>query len=140
MNYARIALATLGATVVYFILGGLLFGLSPLADEFRKFPAVFRTPDDMKTVIPIGIFGMILSMLVLTVLYSLLYREGSGIAQGARFGALIGAFAVGSFVLHNYVNLNIGLKLTIEQAAAYLVQWIVVGIVIGLIYKTSSAP
>jgi len=30
---------------------------------------------------------------------------------------------------------NIGLKLTLEQAAAYFVEWTVVGIVIGLIYK-----
>jgi hypothetical protein len=39
------------------------------------------------------------------------------------------------FVLHNYVNLNIGLKLALGQAAAYFVQWTIIGIVIGLIYK-----
>jgi hypothetical protein len=33
------------------------------------------------------------------------------------------------------VNLNIGMKLTLQQAVAYLVEWTVVGIVIGLIYK-----
>ena len=68
-------------------------------------------------------------------MYALLYRGGSGIARGAQFGVLVGAFAVGSFVLHNYVNLNIGLKLTLEQAVAYLLQWIIVGIVLGLIYR-----
>jgi hypothetical protein len=65
----------------------------------------------------------------------MLYRGGSGAAEGARFGALIGLFAVGSFVLHNYVNLNIGLKLTLEQALAYFIQWTLVGLVIGLIYR-----
>ena len=54
--------------------------------------------------------------------------------QGAIFGALIGVFSVCSFVIHNYVNLNIGLKLTVEQAIAYFVEWVVTGIVIGLIY------
>jgi hypothetical protein len=39
------------------------------------------------------------------------------------------------FVLHNYVNLNIGLKLSVGQAVAYFVQWTIIGIVIGLIYK-----
>jgi hypothetical protein len=38
-------------------------------------------------------------------------------------------------VIHNYVDLNIGLKVTLEQAAAYSVQWIVVGVVIGLVYR-----
>jgi uncharacterized membrane protein len=57
------------------------------------------------------------------------------VAEGARFGALIGVFAVCAFVVHNYVNLNIGLKLTLEQAVAYFVEWTVAGIVIGLIYR-----
>lgn len=135
MNYGRLALATLGATAVYFALGGLLFGLGPLRREFEKYPAIYRTADDMKGVMAYGILAMLLSMLVLAVLYAMIYRGGSGATEGARFGALIGLFAVGSFVLHNYVNLNIGLKLTLEQALAYFIQWTLVGLVIGLIYR-----
>ena len=44
-----------------------------------------------------------------------------------------------SFVVHNYVNLNIGLKLTLEQAVAYFVEWVVAGIAIGLIYRPPAA-
>jgi len=40
---------------------------------------------------------------------------------GAVFGALIGIFSIGSFVIHNYVNLQIGLKLTMQQSAAYFI-------------------
>jgi hypothetical protein len=40
-------------------------------------------------------------------------------------------------VLHNYVNLNIGLKLTLQQCALYFLEWLVVGIAIGLIYRPS---
>jgi len=69
------------------------------------------------------------------VIYAMLYQGGSGFAEGARFGTLIGVFAVCAFVVHNHVNLNIGLKLTLEQSAAYFVEWTVVGTVIGLIYK-----
>ena len=39
-------------------------------------------------------------------------------------------------VAHNYVNLNIGRKLALEMAAAELVQWTIVGLVIGLVYKS----
>jgi hypothetical protein len=74
-------------------------------------------------------------MVVLAVIYAMLYHGGFGVAEGARFGALIGVFSVCAFVVHNYVNLNIGLKLTLEQAAAYFVEWVVTGIVIGLIYR-----
>ena len=36
---------------------------------------------------------------------------------------------------HNYVNLNIGLKLTAEHAAAYFFEWLAEGIVIGMSYR-----
>jgi len=60
---------------------------------------------------------------------------GSGIAPGLCLGALIGIFSVCTFVIHNYVNLNIGLKLTVYQGISYFIQWLIVGAAIGLIYK-----
>jgi hypothetical protein len=33
-----------------------------------------------------------------------------------------------------------GLKLTLMQAVAYFVQWTIIGIVIGLIYKPLATP
>jgi len=135
VNYPRLVFAALGATAVYFFIGGLLFTSPLLKREFQKYPAVYRTQEDMKTVWPIGIAGMLLSMVALTVLYALLYRDGSGLVQGLRFGALVAAFSLGSFVLHNHVNLNIGVRLTVAQAVAYSFEWLAVGVVIGLIYR-----
>lgn len=141
MNFSRWMLATLGATVAYFAFGFLVFGVLPhLKAEFAKYPNVYRTPETMQGVMPVGMAAMLLSILVLVVLYAMVYRGGSGFVEGARFGALIGFFAVCAFVFHNYVNLNIGWKLTVEQAVAYFVEWTVVGIVIGLIYKPGATP
>jgi hypothetical protein len=100
-----------------------------------KYPAVYRSREGIKSTMPVGMAAMFVSILALAVIYAMLFRDGSGLVQGAQFGALIGVFAIGSFVVHNYVNLNIGLKLTIEQAVAYFVEWLVTGIVIGLIYR-----
>ena len=135
MNYSRIALAGLGATVVYFAIGILLFALLPLADEVRQFAAVYRTPESMKRVAPVGMVALLLSMMALAALYALAFRDGSSVAQGVRFGFLVGVFAAGSFVLHNYVSLNIGLRLALLQAVAYFVQWVGSGVVIALIYR-----
>jgi hypothetical protein len=136
MNLSRIALAAIGAFVAYFVAGGAAFGLVPsLRNEFLKYPAVYRSQDGIKSVMPVGMAAMFVGMVVLVVLYAMLYRGGSGVAEGARFGALIGVFAVCAFVVHNYVNLNIGGKLTLQQSVAYLVEWIVTGVVIGLIYR-----
>jgi hypothetical protein len=135
MNIARVALAALGAFVAYFALGTLAFAVTPLAGEFRKYPAVFRSQESIKHVAPVGMVAMLAAMCIVVVIYAMLYRGGSGLAEGARFGALIGGFVVCAFVFHNYVNLNVGLTLTIQNSVAYFVQWIVVGIVIGLIYR-----
>ena len=136
MNLLHLFLAALGAFVVYFALGGLFFAVLPwLRAEFMKYPAVYRSQESMKGVMPGGMLAMFVAMVVLAVLYAMLYKGGSGLCEGARFGALVGVFAVCSFVIHNHVNLNIGWKLTIQQAVAYFVEWVAVGIVIGLIYK-----
>ena len=84
---------------------------------------------------PAGMAAMFVAILALAVIYALSYQGGSGLMKGARFGALIGVFAIGSFVVHNYVNLNIGLALTMQQAIAYFAEWVVVGIAMGLIYR-----
>ena len=136
MNYARILLASLCAFVAYFIYGGILFGVLPwLRTEFAKYPAVYRSQEGIKSTMAFGMLAMFIALTAIAVLYAMAYSGGSGVVEGARFGTLIGVFAIGSFVVHNYVNLNIGLKLTVQQSIAYFVQWVIVGIVIGLVYK-----
>ncbi len=136
MNLLRIGLAALGAFAAYFLVGGLAFGLIPsLKSEFLKYPAVYRPQEGQMSHMPVGMAAMFLAIVALALIYAMLYQSGYGVAEGARFGALIGVFAIGSFVVHNYVNLNIGLKLTLQQIVVYFVEWVVVGIVISLIYK-----
>ena len=138
MNYSRIALAGLGATVAYFALGFLLFALLPLADEVRQYAAVYRPEESMQRVAPVGMAAMLLSLLALAALYAFGFRDGSSVARGVRFGFLVGVFAAGSFVLHNYVSLNIGLRLALLQAVAYFVQLFGAGVVIALIYRPTK--
>ena len=138
MNYGRIALATAGGTVAYFAAGSAMFILVPqLIEEGRKYSAVFRSPEEQMARMPVMMAAILVAILALAVLYALAYRGGSGLAEGARFGALVGVFVVSAFVVHNYVNLNFGLTLMLMQAVAYFVEWTVVGTVIGLLYKSS---
>jgi hypothetical protein len=136
MNYVRIGLASVGAFVAYMAIGALTFvALPSLKKEFLKYPAVYRSHEGQMSHFPIAMVAMLLSIVVLTILYAKFDRDGSALADGASFGALIGLFVVGGFVLHNYANLNIGLRLTAFSAIAYFIEWCVVGIVIGLLYK-----
>lgn len=135
MNYPRLGLAALGGTVASFAFGFLVLWLAPaLFAEARKYPAVFRSEEEMMNVMPFALVASFIAILVLAIIFAMIHKGGSGVTKGARLGVLFGIFAV-SNVLHNYVNLNIGLKLALGQAAAYFVQWTIVGIVVGLIYK-----
>jgi hypothetical protein len=135
MNVLRIAAAAVAAFVVYFMLGFAFFANPAMRAEFQKYGAVYRSQESMKAVMPFGMLGMLLSMVVLTVLFAMIHPAGAGVAAGAGFGLLIALYALGSFVLHNHVNLNIGARLTALQATAYTVEWLAVGMVISLIYR-----
>jgi hypothetical protein len=136
MNYLSLGLAALGGTVASFAFGFLVFWLVPgLIKEGHKYPAVFRPKEEMMKVMPVGLVATFLSILVAALIFALMHHGRSGAAAGAHFGVLIGVFVVCAFVLHNYVNLNIGLKLALGQAVAYFFQWAIIGTVIGLIYK-----
>ena len=136
MNFLRLGLAALGGTVASFAVGFLLMWLVPaLIEEGHKYPAVFRRKEEMFRVMPIGLVASFVAILVVAIIFAMIRQGGSGITEGARFGVLVGIFVVCAFVLHNYVNLNIGLRLALLQSVAYFVQWTIVGIVIGLIYK-----
>jgi hypothetical protein len=143
MNVSRVVLAAFGAFVAYFVVGGATFVLVPsLKTEFLKYPAVYRDHDGQMSHMPAGMAAIFLSIAVLAVLYAMQYQAALSIGEGARsgliFGALIGLFVIGGFVLHNYANLNIGLKLTLQQAVAYFAEWLIVGVVIGLIYRPAT--
>jgi hypothetical protein len=137
MNPARIVLASLGAFVAYFVVGGLTFTLIPsLRTQFQRYPNVYRSQDGIKAAMPVGMIFMFLAIVALTVIYAMLQHNGtSGVRLGTMFGVLVGIYAIGSFVVHNYVNLQIGAMLAVQQSIAYFVEWLIVGTVIGLIYR-----
>ncbi len=138
MNYSHIALASLGATVAYFAYGFAVFAALPaMKSEFMKYPNVYRSQQNIMKVMPYGMIAILVSIVVVAVLYAKIYPAGGSVASGINLGALIGIFSVCTFVIHNYVNLNIGLKLTLYQGIAYFIQWVIVGAAIGLIYKPS---
>ncbi len=136
MNYAHLALASLGGTVAYFAFGFALFAALPaMKTEFMKYPGVYRSQESMMKIMPFGMIAILVAIVVVAALYAKAYGAGGGVVAGACFGALIGVFAVCTFVIHNYVNLNIGLALTVYQGICYFIQWVVVGAAVGLIYR-----
>jgi hypothetical protein len=79
VNTARIALATLGGFIAYFVFGGLTFTFLPsLKNEFMKYPAVYRSQEGIKSTMPFGMAAMLIAILALAVMYALMYQGGNG--------------------------------------------------------------
>ena len=141
MNYSRLGLAAFGGMVASFAFCFLVLFLVPsVIEEAHKYPLVFRPQEQMMAVMPIGIVATFLAILVAAIIFAKIHPGKSGASEGARFGVLLGIFVVCAFVVHNYVNLNYGLRLALFQAAAYFIQWTIIGTVIGLIYKPRATP
>jgi len=135
MNLTWIALAAVAALVAYFMVGGIFFAVPAMRTEFAKYPAVYRSGDASKSVMAVGMLGLLLAMGVAATLFARMHPAGAGIRAGLEFGALLAVFQLGSFVLHNHMMLNIGRQLSTLQGLAYAAEWITVGVVISLVYR-----
>ena len=137
VNYTRAAVAALVATLVYYMVGffteGWLF-----RGEFARYSAVYRSSDTVMRYMPLGMVFSFVGAFAVAIIYARLYSGRNGLVAGVRLGVLIGIFVASVFVGTNYVVLNIGGKLALEQALGAFVQWLFVGIVVGLIYRPRS--
>ena len=137
LNYRRAAVAALVATLVYYMVGffteGWLF-----RGDFAPYAAVYRSSDIVMRYMPLGMVFSFIGTFVVAIIFARLRTEKNRIIEGARLGVLVGIFVACLFVGTNYVILNIGGKLALEQAAGAFAQWTLVGVVIGLIYRPLS--
>src|SRR5580692_6432939 len=106
MNYARIVLAALAATVVDAVYGFIVYG-NLLTSQFERFPGVYRPAATQGAYMPFLFGGVFLAMLAAAFIYAKGYEGGSGIAEGIRFGMLIGLVEIGYSVMVSYAITNI---------------------------------
>ena len=137
MNYARLVLAAVAATVFDAVYGFLVYGML-LAPEFARYPGVYRTNEAGQAFLPLMFAGLFIAILAVGIVYAKGYEGGSGVAEGGRFGLLLGVFVVFAFAAVNYAVLNIGRRLALMIAAAGFVEWLAIAVVIGLVYRPSS--
>ncbi|HYL91866.1 MAG TPA: hypothetical protein VEW69_01785 [Alphaproteobacteria bacterium] len=137
MNYGRIALAALAATFVYYLYGFLVEGLL-IRKDFAPYAVVYRSADRVMGYMPLGFACSLIAIFVVAIMYAKGSAGGLGFTQSVQFGLMVGIFVMCAFVGANYVILNIGGRLALELAVSALVQWMIVCVVIGLIYKPAA--
>ena len=137
MNVPRLALAALVATVVDACYGFTVYGML-LAGEFGKYPGVYRPNDAGQAYLPLMFAGLFVAIAIAAMIYAKGYEGGSGAAEGLRFGLMLGLFVLFAFGGVNYGVLNIGRRLALYAGVAGFVEWTLVGLAIGLVYKPSQ--
>lgn len=134
MNYPRIVIAAIAATVVDALYGFVVWG-QVLSAEFARYPGVYRAGGDQTAYLPLMFVGILAGMFFAAWIYAKGYEGGSGLVEGVRFGAvmglLIGAYMAGV----NYGIMRIGKRMALTYGAGWLGEWLLVGLAIGLVYK-----
>ena len=137
MNYTRLVIAAVVATIVDAAYGFVVWG-KVLADEFGRYPAIYRPGDDLSG-FPLMFAAIFVAMLFASYIYAKGYEGGSSLAEALKFGVIMGLFLAAYFSGVNYGTMRIGKKMALTYAAGGFGEWLLVGLAIGLVYKPSAA-
>jgi len=123
------------AAASYFVLTFVMaagWHLALFKDVYARLGAFTRP----RPIIPLGILSMVLQAVVVAYLYPLFSRGGHPLTQGATFGLLLGIFMGSNAVLAEAGKNDVGSLPTwiALEGVYYLLQFTLVGLVIGLIY------
>jgi len=131
VNAKRFVLAAVAYVVVTFAVAASwhLFFFKDLYDQL----AIFTRKEPL---IPLGVVSIVTQALILAYLYPALYKGGSPAKEGLKFGLLIGALMASVAVFAEAGKQNVSSLTTwlVLETVYYLLQFGVLGVIIGLIY------
>ena len=136
MNYTRLVLAAVVATVVDAAYGFLVWG-KVLAGEFGRYPEIYRGGDDMSG-FPLMFAGIFVGMLVASYIYAKGYEGGSSLMEAISFGVVIAVLMAAYSSGTSFGTMRIGKKMALTYLAGGFGEWLLAGIAIGLVYKPSA--
>src|SRR5262245_47993171 len=111
MNYGRLVLAAIVATVVDAVYGVVVWGMV-LNGEFGRYPQIYRPAGDTSGFAMMFV-GILAAMLVASWIYAKGYEGGSSISEGLKFGVTL-ALLMGLYISStNYGTMRIGRKMAL---------------------------
>jgi hypothetical protein len=135
MNIKFLSLATLAYIVLSMVIAVPWHFV--LFDElYHSFGIYNREPPIM----PLGMLSMVIQGLILGYLYPGFPKAGAPILDGIKFGLVMGLFLFTVSTLANVAKMQVSSisDFIIIQAAFHFIQFVIVGAVIGLLYKKLS--
>lgn len=131
MNVKRCLVTGVVVFVLAQVLDFLLHGVF-LASTYEALKSVWR-PDMQDKMWLMPVTGLVFAFLF-AYIFAKGY-EGKGVAEGLRYGLVMGAFVGVPFALGTYAMIAIPASLALIWLAGSVVQMVVLGVVASLIYK-----
>ena len=138
MDYKRLSLAAVVAWVVDSVYSFVVY-MNLFGGEMSANPGVFRSASAVNANAPLMLVASLVAFFALAWIYAKGY-EGRGIGEGLRFGVVMGVFITGFISIAMYGTLNIGSRLGGLMSVASFVELLVVGLVLGAVYRPAAAP
>ncbi|OFX15144.1 MAG: hypothetical protein A2Z18_07275 [Armatimonadetes bacterium RBG_16_58_9] len=135
MNAKRYVLASLAVFVVFEILDYVIHSVI-LMKTYEALASVWR-PDMMQKM-----WILYITVLVVSFLFVYIFSKGyeaKGIAEGVRYGLVIGLFMQVPAAFSQYAVYPIPLTLAVEWFVAGMIEFIICGIVAAAIYRPAAA-
>jgi hypothetical protein len=135
MNFGRITVGAVVGTIAYYVVGTIFAAF--FSNLYQPYETVFRSRTAIMTYLPYGLAGTLVAMFIAAMIYAWAYRGGRALA-GLQFGALMGLFLIFDCVVHDYVIVNVGLKVELVEGLTQFFGWALAGAVIGLAYRPAA--
>jgi hypothetical protein len=132
MNIPRMAITAVVATVADFVYGFAVYG-NLLTSSFAAQSGIYRSAGSQMANMPLGALGILVAITAATMLFA--RGRARGVTAGVEFGCVLGIFVVGAFAVVNFATINMSPQHAALMAAAAFVEWLVVGAVIGALYR-----
>jgi hypothetical protein len=136
MNWKRFFIAFIAAYVFIFVWGWLLNGVV-LKDVYAETPNLWRSQSEMMSLFHWIIIGQALIVFAFVMIYASGFAGGGGVIAGIRLGVLLEIAAIG-MRLGFYAVQPIPGKLILYGSVGGLIEMIIVGAMVGAIYKPAS--
>lgn len=140
MNFVRVGLAALAAWIVYLALGFLIHAVM-LADLWASLQrdGVARSSLNANAIMPLGFALALPGALAFAYGYAKGYEGGPGLQEGLRYGVLVGLMLVAFGLTWNYVTFPLPLQYLTSTAAATVIQFAAIGMVVGAVYRPRTS-
>jgi hypothetical protein len=136
MNWKKFFIAFIAAFVFLFAFGFLWYG-TLMHGVHQEVPALFRPEAEFGSYFPWLVFGLIVTAFFLTLLFARFLPAG-GAGAGAGLGILLALVFMGNDFI-GYAVHPLTTKILWGWIVGCLIEFTIVGAIIGAIYKPTSA-